>query len=97
MAEPVSPTSRRTFLKSAGTALAAGASLGLPQLIPSNVLAAAGKPGANDRLVIGHIGVGGMGGGHLSYTLARQNRGDVKVAAVCDADEKRLANAAKQA
>jgi predicted dehydrogenase len=97
MGETTPSTTRRSFLKSAGTALAAGTTFSLPQVLPSNVLAADGKPGANDRLVIGHIGVGGMGGGHLGYTLARQSRGDVKVAAVCDADEKRLANAAKQA
>jgi predicted dehydrogenase len=87
---------RRDFLKTAGT-LATGTMLTLPQVIPSRVLGAAGQPGANERLVLGHIGIGGMGGGHLNYMLARQTRGDVAVAALCDADEKRLAGALKSA
>jgi predicted dehydrogenase len=97
MAEPPLQTSRRGFLKSAGAALAAGAGLGLPQILPSGVLAAAGRPGANEKLALGHIGVGGMGGGHLNYTLGRQRRGDLNVVAVCDVDENRLAGAAKEA
>ena len=80
-----------------GQAAAAGAVLGLPQIVPSRVLGAAGRPGANDRIVIGHIGVGGMGGGHLDYTLARMNRGDVQVVAVCDCDSRRLAGALQKA
>jgi predicted dehydrogenase len=88
---------RRTFLRTVGQAAAAGAVLGLPQVVPSRVLGAAGRPGANERIVIGHIGVGGMGGGHLDYTLARMNRGDVQVVAVCDCDSRRLAGALKNA
>jgi predicted dehydrogenase len=38
-----------------------------------------------------------MGGGHLGYTLGRRERGDVNVAAVCDVEENRLRDAAKQA
>ena len=49
--------SRRTFVKRAG-ALAAGG-LTLPYVIPSRVLAAADKPGANDRVILGFIGSGG--------------------------------------
>lgn len=87
------PVSRRSFLKSTGTVAAAGAAFGLPQFIPSGVLAADGKPGANERITVAHIGIGGMGSGHLSYMLARRSRGEVNVAALCDADEKRLASA----
>ncbi|MBN2505859.1 MAG: Gfo/Idh/MocA family oxidoreductase [Verrucomicrobia bacterium] len=87
---------RRDFLKTGATALGATA-FTLPQLLPKGVLAAAGQPGANDRLVTGHIGVGGMGGGHLGYMVGRMSRGDVRVAAVCDVDEKRLAGALERA
>jgi predicted dehydrogenase len=80
-----------------GQAAAAGAVLGVPQVVPSRVLGAQGRPGANDRIVIGHIGVGGMGGGHLDYTVARMKRGDVQVVAVCDCDSKRLAGALEKA
>ena len=50
---------RRQFVTATGFAMAA------PYVIPSGVLASRGRPGANDRLNIAHIGVGGMGSGHL--------------------------------
>lgn len=89
--------SRRAFLTSTIRTAGAGALLGLPQVIPARVLGAAGQPGANERITVGHIGVGGMGGGHLDYMVRRVQRGDVNVAAVCDVDEKRLAAARNQA
>jgi predicted dehydrogenase len=84
---------RRSFLKSAGAAMIGATAFELPQIISSHVLGAPGQPGANDRLTIGHIGVGGMGSGHLGYMLSRRSRGEVNIAAVCDVDEKRLASA----
>jgi len=67
--------SRRSFLaKSAAVA---------PMILSSGVLAAHGKPGANDRIVTGHIGVGGMGRHHLGDFLDN-------VAAICDVDSARL-------
>ena len=76
--------SRRSFMASSAAAVAG------PMILPSGVLAANGKPGANDKLVIGHIGVGGMGTGHLKFTTSRE---DVSVAAVCDVDKTHLASA----
>lgn len=96
MQKPTSRIGRRDFLKTSAAALGATA-FGLPQVLPTGVLAADGQPGANDRLVLGHIGVGGMGGGHLNYMVARMSRGDVRVAAVCDVDEKRLTTAFNRA
>jgi predicted dehydrogenase len=49
-------TSRRKFLL--GSAAALGSSLALPQIIPSGVLAAEGRAGANERIGIGFIGMG---------------------------------------
>ena len=43
------------------------------------------------------IGVGGMGSGHLQRLLKFQEEGKLRVAAVCDADESRLAEAVKLA
>ena len=74
--------SRRDFLK----ASAATAAVGMPYVVPSGVLAAPGRPGANDRIVIGHIGVGGMGSGHVREDAA----------ALCDVDANHLAAAAKK-
>ena len=87
---------RRSFLKTTGSAVAAGA-VAAPTVIPSGVLGAAGNPGANDRLTFAHIGVGGMGGSHLRGMAKRQQRGEVNIAAVCDIDEKRLRNASRVA
>ena len=88
---------RRTFLKTAGATAAAGVALGAPQVIPSGVLAAPAKQGANDRLTFGHIGVGGMGGYHLSDMRGRMDRGEVNIAAICDVDENRLKDRSKMA
>jgi predicted dehydrogenase len=88
---------RRTFLKAAGAATAAGAAWAAPQVIPSGVLAAPGREGASGKLTFGHIGVGGMGGYHLSDIKSRMDQGQVNIAAVCDVDENRLANASKKA
>src|SRR5262245_41532717 len=74
------PTARRTFLKSAGLGAAALA------------VNAASSHAAQRRLVLGAIGPGGMGTGHLRHLTARN---DVEVAYVCDPDQKRLAAAAK--
>ena len=55
--------SRRDFLKSVGIA---GAAVAFPAIIPSGVLAADGRPGANDRIGIAVIGPGRQGSGLLS-------------------------------
>ncbi|MGC8990135.1 MAG: Gfo/Idh/MocA family protein [Verrucomicrobiia bacterium] len=87
---------RRSFLGRAGVAVAGVGAIGFPQIISSRVFGASySQPSAKDRLNIAHIGVGGMGSGHLGYMLARQSRGDVNVVAVCDVDENRLAAAVK--
>lgn len=73
--------SRRTFLK------ASAATLALPTIIPGGVLAAPGRPGANDRIRIGVIGCGGIGTHHVRAGAA----------ALCDVDAGHLARAAKKA
>jgi len=101
MEQPAEPMTmnrihRRSFLQRTGAAAIGATALGLPQILPARVLGASyTQPSAKDRLNIAHIGVGGMGGGHLGYMLARQSRGDVNVVAVCDVDENRLASAVK--
>ena len=84
---------RRNFLKA--TALAGGAVSFA--LAPSEVLGSAGRAGANERLVIGHIGVGGMGMTHLANMMRFQKEGKVRVAAVCDVDDNRLEAAVENA
>ena len=61
--ELISGLSRRQFLHSVALGgIAAGVA---PTLIPAGVLAAPGRPGANDRIGIAVIGPGRQGGGLL--------------------------------
>jgi predicted dehydrogenase len=57
-------------------------------ILSSGVLAANGRPGANDRIVTGHIGVGGKGSGHLRSIPEH-------VGALCDVDAHQVEKAAK--
>jgi predicted dehydrogenase len=82
---------RRAFLQR--SALVAGAL----NLAPAGVLGRGSQPGSNDRLVIGHIGVGGMGMTHLANMLRFHKEGKARVAAVCDVDENRLEAAVENA
>ena len=74
----------------------APAAAGAAYVIPSGVLAAPGKAGANDRLTVAHLGVGGMGGGHLGMSLNFRKLAQLDIAAVCDVDQRRLADAVKR-
>ncbi len=80
---------RREFLATAAAAAS------LPYLVPSGVLAVEGREGANGKLTIGHMGIGGMGSGHLHDIKGRADRGEVNLAAICDADDRHLENASK--
>ncbi len=86
---------RRAFLKTAGAAAAAGAAVGVPQLVPSKALAAPGHTGANDRILIGHIGMGGRALGLWRELGSLRDKGETESIAVCDVDEKRLERASK--
>ena len=67
--------SRRRFLKSVGAAAAA------PYVLTSSALGDAKKAAASDRLTVGHIGIGSMGGGHLGAMVGDPR---TQVLAVCD-------------
>ena len=79
---------RRTLFKGAALGTAA---LGFPSIVASRALGAPGQPGANGRLTLGYIGVGGRGMSNLNAVGPRIAAGDLAVAAVCDVDENRLA------
>jgi predicted dehydrogenase len=75
---------RREFLKKVGGGVA-GAGLGgfvLPCAFPALIRGARRTP-PSERIVIGIIGTGGMGGAHLNWFSGFD---DVEVAAVCDVD-----------
>ena len=67
MKNPSTNVTRRQFLHR--TAAAAAAGLAAPCFIPSHVLAAEGRPGANDRIGIAGIGIGRQGSGVLRGAL----------------------------
>jgi len=82
---------RRDFLTTAAAAVAA------PYLIPQNVLAAPNRKGANERILVGHIGFGGRARGLYKELDALRSRGEAESVAVCDVDQKRLDDAHKTA
>ena len=82
---------RRDFLVKSAAAAAAG--LSFPYFVPSRVLAAHGKKGANDKVRVGFIGVGGRGQQHLRDEKALTEHADV--VALCDVWQTRMDEAAK--
>jgi predicted dehydrogenase len=71
---------RRTFVRSA---VAASTLFAVPEIIPARAF------GANERILTGHIGVGGQGNSNLGAFLSN-------AVAVCDVDKTRAASAAKR-
>lgn len=72
--------SRRSFVSSAAAGVAGGLVAGTPAMAQT----AASRSrviGANDRIRIGSIGVGGMGRSHLGNF---QQHDDVQIVTVCD-------------
>ncbi len=77
--------SRRSFLKSTGSAAA------FPTIVASTALGKDGRGPANDRISIGIIGAGKMCHGyHLNSLLGFE---DVQIAAICEVDEQRRLSA----
>ncbi|MHB0958158.1 MAG: Gfo/Idh/MocA family protein [Pirellulaceae bacterium] len=70
-------TTRRQLLKSAATATVGA--IVAPYFLPAGVLASRGKPGANDRVTIGAIGVG-----NRASLLLDQLPPDGQLVALCD-------------
>lgn len=77
---------RRGFLSVLAGAAAA------PYVASASAFGQAGRPAPSSRIGLAHIGVGGMGSGHLGGMLSR---GDCQVLAVCDPFRAR-SEAAKQ-
>ena len=89
--------SRRRFLtKAAGIAAGIGVAMAADDLevLAAQAADAPSRTAANDKIVVGFIGVGGMG----SYNLSDFKQcPEVEIAAVCDVDEGRRQNAAAAA
>ena len=81
-------TSRRAFLKSA--AAATTCAWGFPALVPASVL---GPNAPSNRVTLGHIGVGGQGGGVMQGMMGQALAQSV---AVCDPIRERAEGAARR-
>ncbi|HZO83617.1 MAG TPA: Gfo/Idh/MocA family oxidoreductase [Verrucomicrobiae bacterium] len=84
--------SRRAFIKTTATAAAAVASTNLLRtpVYGQKTAPSTGKVlGANDRIVVGYIGVGGQGMAHVNAMKRHASANNVAQVAVCDVWEKR--------
>ena len=72
---PRSQVNRRDFLRAATAAAVA------PMIVPRHVIARSQTTPPSDRITIGHIGVGRMGGGHVSGFLKMP---DVRILGISD-------------
>src|SRR5690348_9559340 len=85
--------SRREFIKKTATAAAAVAATGI---IKTPVYGQTTAPstgrviGANDRIVVGYIGVGGQGMRHVREQKTHAGENNIVQVAVCDIWKKRL-------
>src|ERR1051326_811664 len=96
--ETSAPASRREFLKKTAVATAAVAAAPLLRPTVYGQAPAAGKVlGANDRIVLGYIGVGNQGLNiHVNLLKKSASANNIAQAAVCDVWPKRV-NKAKDA
>ncbi|NQT17413.1 MAG: Gfo/Idh/MocA family oxidoreductase, partial [Planctomycetes bacterium] len=77
----------RILLSRRGFVTGAAASLAVPTLIPRHVLGDENNAPANDKIVLGAVGIGKMMyGSHLPHFLKMP---EVKIVAVCDVDTTR--------
>ncbi len=81
------PITRRRMIQTAAAAIAA------PYFVPASALGRCGHVAPSERITLGMIGIGNMGGGHLGGVLGND---DLQVVAVCDVDAKKRENAQKR-
>ena len=79
---------RRSFLQSVAVGIGAASTW--------TARSYANIPGANEKLVLGVIGCGGMANSHMSALLTMKDSDNVEIGAVCDVYQKRLDAAAQK-
>ncbi len=82
--------SRRDFIKTAASASAIGLACASSLAAPRQTLAAPGRYGPNDRISVALIGLGSRGTALLHEIVEWVKAGSVRLAAVCDVDDKQL-------
>ena len=91
-------SNRRTFIQHTATAAAAVATVNLfkTPVYGQNQAPSTGRVlGANDRIVLGGVGVGGQGMAHVNSMVQHAGANNIAVAAVCDVSKTRIADAQK--
>src|SRR6266702_1160315 len=90
---PAGGDTRRDFIKKTATAAAAIAATGIiktPVYGQSTAPSTGRVIGANDRIAVGYIGVGGQGMAHVRFQKENASANNIVQAAVCDVYQKRL-------
>ena len=94
---PNAGSSRREFLKRTAAAGGIAGILANQPVAGANTLTKLAAPyagrviGANDKIVLGFVGVGGQGGGaHVGQNLEHYQENNVALAAVCDISKHRV-------
>lgn len=82
------PTIRRREFLTASAAL-----ISAPYFIPASARGEAARKGANEKILVGHIGMGGRATGLWGELGPLRDQGACQSVAVCDVDRKRLAAA----
>ena len=91
--QSLSGDNRRQFLKKSGTAAAAVAALKVP-VYGAGQAPSANVKGANEKIVVGYVGVGGRGfGAHVRQMRQNAEANNIAQAAVCDVSSHRANNA----
>ncbi|MBL6765467.1 MAG: Gfo/Idh/MocA family oxidoreductase [Verrucomicrobiae bacterium] len=87
-----SSSTRRSFIKKSGTVAAAAAATGFIKtpVYGQSQAPSANVQGANERILVGHIGVGGQGGRHVRLTQKNRVANNVQSVAVCDVSTFRI-------
>jgi predicted dehydrogenase len=89
-------TTRRDFLRSSAATVAVGAASA--SVMPTTAEGMRRVQGANNRIIIGHVGVGGQGMAHVSLLKENATEGlknNTEQVAVCDLYVRRVKNAQK--
>ncbi len=87
--------SRRDFIKKTATAAAAVAATGFLKtpVYGQNTAPSANVAGANNKITVGYIGVGGQGMAHVRSMKGHSSKSNIEQVAVCDVWQKRVAGA----
>lgn len=88
---------RRDFIKKTATAAAAVAATGIVRtpVYGQNSAPSANVKGANEKVVVGYVGVGGQGMAHVRSMKGHAGESNIAQAAVCDVSKHRIAEAQK--